>query len=81
MARTFDWETDCGTQVSPRDAVDAARTAGQTFKQYAQQYKQQWPFSEKPPRDLVNGMVADMEFAADMLDNYEFEMRMVEAGE
>ena len=63
MSERFDWMRDCGGDVTPTEAAQQARDAGQSYQQYAEEYVANWPFDEEPPADLVEGMVAEMEAA------------------
>jgi hypothetical protein len=60
----FEWDRYVGTHMTPVDAVHTARSAGQTFEEYATGYAQSAPPSEITTDELVAGMVADMNQAA-----------------
>ncbi|MGH2604523.1 MAG: helix-turn-helix domain-containing protein, partial [Dehalococcoidia bacterium] len=72
MTERFDWERDCGSLITPTEAGRQARSAGQAYEDYAEQYRVSWPFAADgdPPADLVDGMVAAM-MAADLLTTNE----------
>lgn len=66
----FEWDRYVGTHITPVDAVNNARAAGQTFDEYARDYAANQPSEEIPAEELANGMVADMQQAAHNLAHH-----------
>ncbi len=60
---TFEWNRDVGN-YSPWQAVRDCQANGESFRQYAEGYRDGWSFGDEPPADLVEGMVREMERAA-----------------
>ena len=66
----FEWERYVGTHMTPVDAVNNARAAGQTFEEYASDYAANHSVEEVTTDELANGMVADMLQAAHNLAHH-----------
>lgn len=68
--RFFEWDRYVGTDITPVDAVQQARDAGQSFTEYAQAFADQNPQEDISSEDLVSGMVGSMNQAAHNLANF-----------
>ena len=66
----FEWDRYVGTHMTPVDAVNNAREAGQTFDEYARKYAANQPSEEISVDELANGMVGDMRQAAHNLAHH-----------
>lgn len=66
----FEWDRYVGTDMTPVDAVNNARAAGQTFSEYASDYAASNPAEEITVEELANGMVGDMQQAAHNLAHH-----------
>jgi hypothetical protein len=60
----FEWDRYVGKHMTPVDAVQNARAAGQTFAEYAGEYASNQPAEEITGEELANGMISDMNQAA-----------------
>ncbi|CAN5780916.1 hypothetical protein BH20CHL1_BH20CHL1_08840 [soil metagenome] len=60
----FEWNRYVGAHMTPVDAVNNARSAGQTFEEYAGGYAVNQPSEEITVDELAGGMVGDMRQAA-----------------
>jgi hypothetical protein len=60
----FEWDRYVGKNMTPVDAVQNARAAGQTFSEYAEEYAGNQPSEEITNEELANGMVTNMNQAA-----------------
>ena len=68
--RFFEWDRYVGTDITPVDAVQQAREAGQSFTEYAQAFADRNPQDDISSEDLVSGMVGSMNQAAHNLANF-----------
>ena len=66
----FDWDRYIGTHMTPVDAVNNARAAGQTFDEYASEYASNQPSEEMSVDELANGMAGAMRQAAHNLAHH-----------
>ena len=66
----FEWDRHVGTHMTPVDAVQNARAAGQSFEEYAAGYAGSNPSDQITNDELADGMVADMVRAAHNLANF-----------
>lgn len=66
----FEWDRYVGRHMTPVDAVQNARDAGQSFNEYAEAYAAGNPSEEITTDELVAGMVNDMNRAAHNLANF-----------
>ena len=60
----FEWDRYVGKHMTPVDAVQNARAAGQTFSEYTEEYARNQPSEEITNEELANGMISDMNQAA-----------------
>lgn len=66
----FEWDRHVGTHMTPVDAVQNARAAGQSFEEYAADYAGNNPSQDISNDAVASGMVADMVRAAHNLANF-----------
>jgi hypothetical protein len=66
----FEWDRYIGDHMTPVDAVQNARSAGQSFDTYAREYATAHPVEDVSTDDLANGMAGDMLQAAHNLANF-----------
>lgn len=66
----FEWDRYVGTHMTPVDAVNNARAAGQTFDEYAREYADTQPAEGVSADEMANGMVGDMQQAAHNLAHH-----------
>ena len=66
----FEWDRYVGRHMTPVDAVQNARAAGQSFSAYAEAYAAEHPPEEITAEELAMGMVSDMNQAAHNLATF-----------
>ena len=69
-APLFEWDRFVGKHMTPVDAVQNARAAGQSIEEYAHSYAGEHPSEDIDSDDLANGMVGDMLQAAHNLATF-----------
>lgn len=66
----FEWDRYVGTGMTPVDAMQNARAAGQTIEEYAQAYAAEHASEEISADELANGMAGNMLQAARNLAHF-----------